>query len=69
MHPLISYDVAKLMLDEHLRDAEGAHRARELSPRSRRHPIRKAVGGGLIALGARLSSQRRTDATGAIAER
>lgn len=69
MHPLISYDVAKLMMDDHLRDA-GTHRAHELRPRSsRRHLVREAVGGGLIALGARLASQRGTDATRAIAER
>jgi hypothetical protein len=53
MHPLISYDVAKLMMDDRLR-AAGVRRAHEI--RSHHHLVRSAVGRGLIALGARLAS-------------
>jgi hypothetical protein len=54
MHPLISYDTAKLMMDDRLRAAEGVRRAHEI--RSHRHLVRSEVGRGLIALGARLAS-------------
>jgi hypothetical protein len=64
MHALISYDVAKLMLDDRLKDAEEARRAHEIRTlRPRRHLVRSAVGRGLIALGARMAGQRRIDAT------
>ncbi len=57
MHPLISYDVAKLMLDDRLRAASErpAHEIR--TPRGRRHRLRSAVGRGLIAVGARMASR------------
>lgn len=62
MHPLISYDVAKLMLDDHLRDATEARRAHEIRIlRKRSHPLRTAVRRGLIAL-TRPASPRRTEA-------
>ncbi|MDQ4058872.1 MAG: hypothetical protein M3124_07085 [Actinomycetota bacterium] len=58
MHALISYDVARIMLDDRMRAAEQARLAHGLrTSGSRRHPLRSAVGRGLIALGARLSSQ------------
>jgi hypothetical protein len=58
MHALISYEVARLVLDDRLRAADDARLAHELRiPRSRRRPVRSALGRGLIALGARMSSQ------------
>ena len=62
MHPLISYDVAKLMLDDRLKTAAGDRRAHEIrTPRKRSHPLRAAVRRGLIAL-ARPARPRRTEA-------
>jgi len=58
MHALISYEVAKLVLDDRLKAAGQARIAHELrTPRRRRHPVRSAVGRGLIAIGARMASQ------------
>ncbi|MGH2779611.1 MAG: hypothetical protein ACRDJB_13295 [Actinomycetota bacterium] len=58
MHALISYDVAKLMLDDRLRAADDARLAHEIrTVRSHRRPVRSTVGRGLIALGARMSSR------------
>ena len=51
MHPLISYDVAKLMLDDRLKTADVDRRAHEIRTlRKRSHPLRAAVRRGLIAL-------------------
>lgn len=58
MHPLISYEAAKLMLDDRLRAADDARLAHEIrTVRSRRHPVRSAVGRGLIALSARMTNR------------
>jgi len=61
MHPLISFDAARLMMDDRLRAAED-RRAHEIrTPRKRSHPLRAAVRRGLIAL-ARPARPRRAEA-------
>ena len=62
MHPLISYDVAKLMLDDRLKTADVDRRAHEIRTlRKRSHSLRAAVRRGLIAL-TRPARPRRTEA-------
>jgi hypothetical protein len=57
MHPLISQDLASVILDEHEREIERRRWAHELPPRR----ARKAVGLRLVSLGARLALERRQE--------
>lgn len=56
MNPLISLDVAKLMMDDRLRAADERRTASSRPARSRR-PLRSALGHGFMALGARLAHE------------
>jgi hypothetical protein len=58
MHPLISQDLASVILDEREREIERRRRAQELPPGR----ARKAVGLRLVSLGARLALERRQEA-------
>lgn len=55
MHPLISLDVGRLLMNDRLKAAEGARRAHEVADGRPRRALRSAVGRGLVSLGARLA--------------
>lgn len=56
MHPLISLEVGRLLMDDRLKAAEGARRAHEVAGgRLPRRAFRSALGRGLVSLGAKLT--------------
>jgi hypothetical protein len=59
MHPLISQDLAGMILRERTQEAERRRRARELP---RRRPARAALGLRLVSFGARLALERKQEA-------
>jgi hypothetical protein len=63
MHPLISHDIAELILSDRMRDADGRRLADELPHRFRiMNTMRSALGMLIVSLGARLTLERDQEA-------
>jgi len=57
MHPLISLEVGRLLMDDRLKAAEDARSAHEVADgRLPRRALRSALGRGLVSLGAKLTT-------------
>ncbi|MGH2776410.1 MAG: hypothetical protein ACRDJT_13390 [Actinomycetota bacterium] len=61
MHPLISPDVAGLVFEDRIREADRRRLAAQLPQRSRR-TVRSALGLRVVSLGARLALERNQEA-------
>jgi len=62
VHPLISADVAGLIFEDRIREADRRRLAHQLPPRSR-GKVRSALGLRVVSLGARLALERDQEAT------